>query len=100
MTTFSTAGILAEQGKKVAIADIDPQANITSNLGIDETEDGFFGIQELFENPKEDIRKVIRKAPIPQLPSLDIIPGSVLLTATERNINSSAGRENLLKRLS
>lgn len=97
MTTFSTAGILAERKNKVLIFDADPQANITSNLGIDETQEGFIGIQEIFENPKFDVNKLIIRSPIEELPTLDIIPSSVFLTATETKIISLAGREFLLR---
>lgn len=97
ITTFSTASILAERGSKVLIIDVDPQANITSNVGIDETVEGFIGVQEIFEDPKFDVNKAIIKSPVKELPTLDIIPSSVFLTSTEMRIVSLAGREFLLK---
>lgn len=97
MTIVSTAGILAEKGYKVLIIDIDPQANATNNLGIDEMKDNILTVKEIYENPKCDARTVILKNPIEKLPSLDLIPSTVMLTATELKINSQAGREFILR---
>jgi len=96
-TVFATAGILSERGKKVLIIDIDPQANITSNLGIDETADGYLGIKEIFENERQSPEKVVIKAPVPELPTLDIIGSSMGLTSTEMRVISNTGREFLLR---
>lgn len=97
-SVFSTAGILAERGYRVLIIDVDPQANITSNLGIDETLDGYVGVKELFEDEKLDVNRAIIKAPIKELPTLDIIGSTIALTSTEMRIISFAGREFLLKK--
>lgn len=94
---FNLAGLLAGQNKKVLIFDNDPQANVTSNLGIDETVEGFLGAEHIYENPKLDINEVIVKAPIKELPTLDIIPCSISLTGTEMRVINLAGREFLLK---
>lgn len=94
---FNLAGILAEMGKKVLVFDNDPQANSTSDFNIDETAEGFIGAEEIFEDQTFDIHKVIVKAPIPELPNLDIIPCSIALTRTEMRIINLAGREFLLK---
>lgn len=94
MTCFDVSSILAEEGKKVLVIDCDPQANITSNLGID-AED-MVSIKEIFEkdiSPKE----VIISKPIDDLPTLDIIPSNIFLTTTEMQIISFTGRELLLK---
>lgn len=96
ITTFSIAGILAEQGNKVLIIDADPQANITSDFRIDETQKGFVGLAEVLE---EEINpaKVVKQGVIEASPSLDIIPSCVLLTGTEMRLVGLAGRELILK---
>lgn len=96
-SAFSAAGILAERGYKVLLVDADPQANLTSNLGIDETVDGYTSLLDLFENEKFDARKAIIKGYVKELPTLDIIPSTIALTSTEMRIISLAGREFLLK---
>lgn len=96
-SAFTTAGILAEKGHKVLLVDADPQANLTSNLGIDETVDGFKSIVDLLENDKSDVSEIMVRSYIRELPTLDIIPSCIGLTSTEMRIISLAGREFLLK---
>jgi chromosome partitioning protein len=106
MTVISTASILAERGYRVLIIDIDPQANATNNLGVEidvkinedgETKKEIKTIKEVYENPKCDVRSVIYKTPIKSIPNLDIIPSTVMLTATQLKINSQSGREFILR---
>lgn len=97
-TVFSTSGILAERGYRVLIVDVDPQANITSNLGIDETMEGYIGIKELFEDERIHPERAIIRGPIRELPNLDIIGASMALTSTDMRIVSFPGREYLLKK--
>ncbi|MBC8059507.1 MAG: ParA family protein [Clostridiaceae bacterium] len=96
-TASATVGILAQLGNKVLAIDADPQANLTSNLGIDETVEGYMGIQDIFEDSDVDINKVIIKTPIAELPTLDAIGSSILMSATELKIINYAGRELLIK---
>jgi chromosome partitioning protein len=97
ISCFSIAGILAEQKSKVLIVDIDPQANITSNIGVDEFNENFLSIKEVFENQNFNLPSLIIKSPISELANLDIIPSSILLTSTEMKIIGLAGREFILK---
>ena len=93
-TTFNLAGILSE-AHKVLLIDIDPQANISFNAGVDVTGQNLKTIQHVFEdNAKAE--DVIYKQPIKELPNLDIIPSSILLEATGLNIVNLAGREQIL----
>lgn len=109
-SAVSLSSILAEQGKKVLFIDIDPQANGTSNLGVDEfneldnqegeeleLKENFVSAIQLYENPNCNAKDIIVKTPIEELPTLDIIPGSLLLTATELKLNSKTGREFILR---
>lgn len=95
-SVFNIAGFLAENGKNVLVFDNDPQGNTTNDFGLDKTEYNFIGAEEIYENniPASDI---IIKGPIKELPSLDIIPGSIKLTSTEMRVISLAGRELILK---
>ena len=97
-TVFSTAGILAERNYKVLIIDVDPQANITSDLGVDEINEGYLSIKEIFEDVDISPELAVIKAPIQALPTLDIIPSSITLTSTEMKIISFSGREFILKK--
>lgn len=95
---YNIAGILAEE-HRVLLVDVDPQANLSDNAGIDTTDQDARTIKDVFENPKgtraEDI---IAKAPMWQLPNLDIIPGHIRLTAMEKKLVVTTGREYILKR--
>lgn len=95
---FNTVGILASRGYKVLVIDVDPQANITSDLGVDETAECYLGVKEVFENDGMDINAAITKAPIKELPTLDIIGACMGLTSTELRVVSSPAREFLLKK--
>lgn len=75
LNTFNIAGILAENSK-VLLIDIDPQCDLTSNCGIDSSNTEVKTIRDIFENlPKIQpaAKEVIMKAPIPELPNLDLI---------------------------
>lgn len=95
---FCTAGIIAEREYKVLVIDVDPQANITSNFGVDETVKGYKGIKEVFENEDILIDTVITKSPIKELPNLDIIGSCIGLTSAEFGIISCNDREYQLKK--
>jgi len=94
---FSSSGILSERGYKVLIIDADPQGNVTSNLGVDETKKGYLCIKDILEKDYLSPYEVVIKAPIKELPNLDLIGASMALTSTEMNIISLTGREYLLK---
>ena len=93
---FNLAGILAEEGKKVLLIDTDPQTNLSLNCGVDVTASKLKTLKDIFDTePKAE--QVTIKSPIKKLPGIDIIPSSILLTATELQIVSRAGRENILQ---
>lgn len=95
MSSFNIAGILAEEGKKVLVVDVDPQGNVTNNFGIDRTTKGLKSVKEIFEDNAK-YEEVVYKAPVPELPTLDVIPSSIFLTGTEMRIINVAGRERIL----
>lgn len=96
MSLFSIAGALAKK-KRVLLIDCDPQCNLTSNVGLDITETSAGSLWSIFEDRAATPEKVISKAPIEQLPKLDIIPSSMYLFETEMNLVSRSGREQILK---
>lgn len=97
-SAFSTAGILAERNYKVLVVDVDPQANVTSDLGVDEPSISRIGIKEILEDGSIPPEKVVIKAPVKELPNLDVIISSMDLTSTEIKIITYVGREFLLKK--
>ena len=95
---FSLGGILGEKGFNVLLIDMDPQANLTSNMGMDETAKGYTGIKNLIEDNRIFPEEVIVKAPIVELPSVDVIGATVALTATEMVMIKKPNREFILSR--
>lgn len=96
MGAFNIAGILAEQGYKVLAIDVDPQGNLTNNLGIDRTADNYMSTKDIFEN-KTEFSKVVIKAPIKQLSSLDVLGSSIFLSGTDLRLVGLSARENILR---
>ncbi|MDP4179203.1 MAG: ParA family protein [Bacillota bacterium] len=95
---FNTVGILASRGYNVLVVDIDPQANITSDLCVDETVPEYKGIKEVFENDNINIEEAITKAPLTNFPTLDIMGACMGLTSTELRVASVPAREFLIKK--
>lgn len=95
---FNIGGVLAEE-HKVLFIDVDPQSNLSDNAGIDTTDQSGATIRDVFSYPtKTTADEVITKAPIWQLPNLDIIASHIRLTATELQLVATPGRERILQK--
>lgn len=95
---FNIGGILAEE-HKVLFIDIDPQSNLSDNVGVDTTIQDGATIRDVFSKPHEtSASDVITKAPMWQLENLDIISSHIRLTATELQLVATAGRERILQK--
>lgn len=100
MNAFNISGILAEENK-VLIIDVDPQCNLSSNCGIDISDREAYSIRDVFENPASSQPKpeqITVKNPIEELPNLDIIPSSIFLFRTEKNLYAKGDRERILQK--
>lgn len=93
-TVVNLASLLALDGERVLVIDLDPQANATSGLGVDRsvlersTYDGIIG--------GIDVRGLIITAPEG---SVDVVPSTVALAGAEVELATAAGRERRLGRL-
>ena len=96
MMAFNIAGVLAEQ-YKVLLIDMDPQCNLSNNVGVDITRQDIYSSKDIFEDEAVTPENLIICNPIDQLPNLDIIPGHILLTATELHISYKTARERILE---
>lgn len=95
---YNVGGILAED-YKVLFVDMDPQANLSDNAGIDTTDQSGATIRDVFADPHHTkAEDVITKAPMWQLPKLDIIASHIRLTATELHLVAVAGRERIIQK--
>lgn len=96
--TFNVGGVLAETSK-VLFMDFDPQANLSSNVGLDTSELDAPSMLNIFEKPDRAMpERVITKSPIPELPNLDIIAGHIELTGIEMQLVSRPAREFIIQR--
>jgi chromosome partitioning protein len=95
-TAVTLASILAtEYNMKVLLIDSDAQANSTSFMELDETEDGYLSIKDILEDSNIKVQDVIRKT---KFKNLDIIGSTILLTATEMKLVNTPAREFIMKR--
>lgn len=97
MFTVNLAGCLAEN-HKVLIMDADPQSNATNGVGLDVFDVKGPSMNNVFAQPSSNPGEVIVKAPIKELPNLDVIPGSLLLFKAELTLFQRSRRENVLER--
>ena len=81
----SLASILASNGSRTLLIDADPQANSTSYLGFDETDEDFKGLVDVFNNQDIKPEEVVFST---NVTNLDIIGGSILLTAAEKTFKT------------
>lgn len=105
---FNVAGILAET-KKVLLIDLDPQCNTSGACGVKQNLDWRklikkinVGIRpssrDIFENGDSiSPEELVEKHPIADLPNLDVIPGNMLMTATEFSMVNRPARETILQ---
>lgn len=91
-TTVNLGAALAEMGKRVCLVDLDPQAHLTINYGIEPSGDICSLYNILVEGASflEAVRKVADR--------IAIVPSSIDLAAAEVELVSVLGRETLLKK--
>ncbi|GAB1395279.1 MAG TPA: ParA family protein [Saprospiraceae bacterium] len=80
---------LVEQGKKVLLVDLDPQANLTLSLGIPRQKNSIY----------ESIRGESELDPYHVKENLDVITSSLDLSGAEMELINEAGREYILREL-
>jgi len=93
-TTALNLGVnLATLGAKVLLIDIDPQANLTTGLGLDPAQLEY-SIYEVLLNPNQgfEFATTTTKA------GPDLIPSTLALAGAELELSGKVGREMLLKK--
>lgn len=97
-TAVCLGGLLAEQGKRVLLVDLDPQGSLTSYFGLDpdSIERSVYSLfQEQATLDAEAVRSAIRPT---SLPGLDIIPASTLQATLERKMVGVEGMGLVISR--
>lgn len=81
---------LAQKGKKVLLVDADPQANLTSGLGINKIDNNLYTCLTNKSNFEDSICKS-------SVENLDILPSHISLANAELELSTFLGRESILK---
>ena len=93
-TTALNVGVaLAQQGARVLIIDIDPQANLTQGLGVD-PEQVEYSIYEVLLNPEQGTGF----ATVETGSRVDLVPSTLALSGAELELAGKVGRELLLRK--
>ncbi|WP_042519372.1 ParA family protein [Francisella philomiragia] len=96
--TINKARILANQGKKVLIIDLDHQANCSVVFNRENEENN---ISNIFSDRKPNIKRLIHTARLPNgdvIENLYIIPSSIKLSRVVENAITRTHRERILER--
>jgi chromosome partitioning protein len=94
-TTVQSLGVaLAEQGKRVLVVDLDPQACLTYSLGFNPDDLGASLHDVLVRRAKvADVRRDVA-----EVPGLSLVPATIDLAGAEVHLLSRTGREHVLAR--
>lgn len=90
-TTVNLAAALAEAGKKVCLVDLDPQAHLTINCGLNPSPELVSLYQVLVDG--QPLLSALQKVG----ENLAVVPGSIDLAAAEVELVNVPGRQTLLK---
>jgi chromosome partitioning protein len=93
-STINVGAYMAKLGKKVLLVDLDPQANLTSGLGIQLKEDEYSIYACISEN--SGLRAIIKQTDIADL---HVVPASIELAGAEVELVNAISRESTLKSL-
>lgn len=99
-TTASNLGsALACEGKKVLLADFDPQANLTMSFGIEHPDELPLSMHNILTYIMEDTDLPDKSEYIQHGDKIDIIPSNINLSITEINLRDEMGGERTLSTL-
>jgi chromosome partitioning protein len=93
-TCYCLATALAENAKRVLMVDLDPQAGLTTSLGLDPDSFSLTSYDLLIRPDEVDLGSLIIKT---QIPGLDLIPSNLDLAGSEAELIGEIGWDRTLK---
>jgi chromosome partitioning protein len=94
-TTVQSLGVaLAEQGRRLLVVDLDPQACLTYSLGLD-PDNLSASLHDVLVR-RSRVADVIQQ--VPGVPGLSVVPATIDLAGAEVHLLSRTGREHVLAR--
>ena len=88
---------LAEEGKKVLLVDLDPQASLTISLGYPMADDISVTITDIMANVLQEIPIEPDDGIIHHTEGVDLLPANISLAGMEVSLVNAMGRERILR---
>ena len=99
VTSICLGACLAKSGKKVLIADFDPQGNLTVGLGYPDPSSYGRSIKDAFMNEINDVEIRTDDYIVHTKESFDILPANISLSGVDILLASIMSRETVFKRI-
>jgi chromosome partitioning protein len=92
-TAINLAGALAEEGCRILLVDMDPQANLTAGVGVN-----LNTVQRSMADVLADGRSTLLEVILPtETAGIDVAPAHIDLASTEGELFTALGREQILR---
>ncbi len=92
-TAINLAGALAEEGRRILLVDMDPQANLTAGVGIN-----LNTVSRSMADVLADGRATLGEVILPtETAGIDVAPAHIDLASTEGELFTALGRESILR---